>query len=104
MAQSVGANEETSGERADARRQLVEDARLLASDVQDAVEQTRAELREHLDRRPYLTLGVVAAAGYVLGGGLASRLTAVALGASGRVATAVVVRELTNGLRSKGGR
>lgn len=99
MAESAGPGTKggTHGEGAEARRQVVEDARALASDLQDALGQTRSELRHHLERHPYLTLGMVAAAGYVLAGGLASRLTAVALGAGGRVATAVIARELAGG-------
>lgn len=45
--------------------------------------------------RPYAMLGVVAAAGYVLGGGLPSRFTAVIGAAAGRLIVAHVMNSLT---------
>ena len=51
-------------------------------------------LTEQVEERPYITLGVAAGVGYVLGGGLRSRLTAVLLGAATRLAMAVAAREL----------
>jgi hypothetical protein len=42
--------------------------------------------RDQLDRRPYLTLGALAAAGYVLGGGLPPRIMAFAFGVGTRLA------------------
>lgn len=88
----------------DARRQVLDDARILASDLQEALDRTSHELRRHLETHPYWTLGAVAAAGYVLAGGLASRVTTFALGASGRVAMSVLAREVASGFASKEGR
>lgn len=75
-------------------RQIHHDAHALAAAVQDATNDLEGYLTDQMDRRPYVTLGVAAGVGYVLGGGLRSRLTAVVLGAAARVALAVAAREL----------
>jgi hypothetical protein len=75
-------------------RQIHHDAHALAAAVQDATNGLEGYLTERVHRRPYVTLGVAAAVGYVLGGGLRSRLTAGLLGAATRVALAVAAREL----------
>lgn len=74
-------------------RQIQHDAHSLAAAVQEATNGLEGYLTEHVHRRPYVTLGVAAGVGYVLGGGLRSRLTAVLLGAATRVALAVAARE-----------
>lgn len=51
-------------------------------------------LSEQVQRQPYITIGVAAGIGYVLGGGLQSRLTAVLLSTAARVVAALVAREL----------
>jgi hypothetical protein len=75
-------------------RQIHHDAHALAAAVRDATAGVEGYLTERVHRRPYVTLGVAAGVGYVLGGGLRSRLTAVLLGAATRVALAVAAREL----------
>jgi hypothetical protein len=75
-------------------RQIHHDAHVLAAAVQDATNGVEGYLTERVHRRPYVTLGLAAGVGYVLGGGLRSRLTAVLLGAATRVALAVAAREL----------
>jgi hypothetical protein len=81
-----------------ARRRLLDDTRVLSGDLQEALDETRASLRRQLEQSPYLTLAAGAIAGYVLGGGLASRLTRTAFGAGFRVAAAVFARELLSGV------
>jgi hypothetical protein len=75
-------------------RQIHHDAHALAAAVQDAADDLERYLTEQVEQRPYTTLGVAAGVGYVLGGGLRSRLTAVLLGAATRLAVALAAREL----------
>jgi hypothetical protein len=62
--------------------------------VQDAADDLERYITEQVHRRPYSTLGVAAGVGFILGGGLRSRLTAVLLGAATRLAMALAAREL----------
>jgi hypothetical protein len=70
-----------------------------ARDLVDAVEATAVELedflRTELRQRPYLTLALAAGAGYILGGGLPTRVTGLLFTFGTRVAMAIAVRELT---------
>lgn len=75
-------------------RQIHHDAHALAAAVQGATDDLERYLTEQVEERPYTTLGVAAGVGYVLGGGLRSRLTAVLLGAATRLAMALAAREL----------
>ena len=75
-------------------RQIHHDAHALAAAVRDAADDLERYLTEQVEERPYTTLGVAAGVGFVLGGGLRSRLTVVLLGAATRLATAVAAREL----------
>jgi len=51
-------------------------------------------LTDQVQQQPLMTVGVAAGVGYVLGGGLQSRLTALLLATATRVALALVAREL----------
>jgi len=75
-------------------RQINQDAHVLAAALQQATSGVEGYLSGRVQSRPYLILGVAAGVGYVLGGGLGSRLTAVLLGAATRVVLAVAAREL----------
>ena len=75
-------------------RQIHHDAHALAAAVQEATDDLERYLTEQVEQRPYTTLGVAAGVGYVLGGGLRSRLTAILLGAATRFAMALAAREL----------
>ena len=79
---------------ADHCRQISHDAHALAAAVHEGSAELEHYLTEQVEERPYVTLGIAAGVGYVLGGGLRSRWTAALLGAAGRVAIAVAVREL----------
>lgn len=83
-------------------RRLRRDAVALAAEVRSATADLERYLTEEVRRRPYGTLGAAAGIGYVLGGGLSARLTAVLLGTAGRVATALVARELGSWLVGSG--
>jgi len=90
----------TGGQPRDARslgehfRRIDHEAHALGAAVQGATGELQRYLTEQVEERPYTTLGVAAGVGYVLGGGLRSRLTAVLLGVATRVAMALAAREL----------
>ena len=75
-------------------RQIHHDVQALAAAVQDAADDLERYLTEQVEQRPYTTVGIAAAVGYVLGGGLRSRLAALLFGAATRVATALAARQL----------
>jgi len=79
---------------ADRRRQIRREVETLAGAVQDATSGVRRYLVDQAERRPYRSLGVALAIGYVLGGGLNRRLTAMSLAAATRLALALAMREL----------
>lgn len=71
-------------------RHVREDAQALAGSLSEAAEEAADYLRVQLQERPYVALGVAAGVGYVLGGGLPSRLTGMLLGVGARLALASV--------------
>ena len=75
-------------------REIHHDAHALIAAVQDAADDLERYVTEQVHRRPYSTLGVAVGVGFVLGGGLRSRLTAMLFGAATRLAMAVAAREL----------
>jgi len=75
-------------------RQIQHDVHALAAAVQDAAADLERYLTAQVEERPYTTLGVAAGVGFVLGGGLRARMTAVLVGAATRLAMAVAAREL----------
>lgn len=54
-------------------------------------------LRERFERKPYCTLGVAVGVGYVLGGGVPSRLTGTLVLAATRIALAAALRGIVDG-------
>lgn len=70
------------------------DAEALAQSVQDAAGQVENSIAENMRERPWSTLAVAAGVGFVLGGGLATRMTRLMIGMGGRLAFAMVVQEL----------
>lgn len=83
-------------------RHIQHDTEALAATVRDATDGVQRYLTAQVEQRPFSTLGVAAGVGYLLGGGLGSRLTVVLLGAVTRVATALVARELGNRILQSG--
>lgn len=83
-------------------RQIQHDAAALAATVHDATGGAQRYLSEQVEQRPYRTLGVAAGIGYILGGGLSSRLTVVLLGAATRLAMALAARELGSRIAQSG--
>lgn len=88
-----------SPERADHRsllergRDIRRDASSLRRDVEGAARDVEASIAASMRERPYLTCAAAAAAGYVLGGGLATRATRAALAVGGRMLVALAVQE-----------
>jgi ElaB/YqjD/DUF883 family membrane-anchored ribosome-binding protein len=78
----------------DHSREIHDDVHALAAAVQDAADDLERYVTAQVHRRPWSTLGVAAGVGFVLGGGLRSRLTTVVFGAATRLAMAVAAREL----------
>ena len=76
-------------------RDVRRDARELATDLEQAAGEIEGFLREQLQRRPYTTLGAAAGFGYVLGGGIPSRLTRILLDLGTRIAFGMAVQQLT---------
>ena len=72
-------------------RQVRSEAEALASTVGDVAGELEGRLRDSFQRRPYATLAVAAGAGYVLGGGIPSKLTRVVLGLGARAAAAALI-------------
>ena len=77
-------------------RQIQHDAEVLAATVREATGGVQRYLATQAEQRPFSTVSVAAGVGYVLGGGLSSRLAVLLLGAATRIAAALVARELSS--------
>src|SRR5262245_34734031 len=75
-------------------REIRREAEQLAGSVKDATGEVERYLADQAKRRPYAVIGVGMAVGYVLGGGLASRVTAFCLSTASRLAVAFAAQEL----------
>ena len=73
---------------------LKQDAGALAASVQESAQLLSCYVAEQVEERPYTTLGVAAGIGYMLGGGLANRLTSATLGIAYRLGLALAAREI----------
>lgn len=76
-------------------RQIRGDAQNLATHVSEAGGELQSYVTDAVRERPIGTLAVAAGVGFVLGGGLSSRLTAIALGIGTRFAMAMAAREMS---------
>ncbi len=81
-------------------RQIQREAQALATAVEEGAAEVAGFLNEQTQRHPYRTLAAAASVGYVIGGGLASRLTKLMLGVGGRLTIALAARELSRLLQS----
>lgn len=79
---------------ADHGRQIQHDAEALAAHVRDATSSVQHYLTAQVEQRPMTTLGVAAGLGYLLGGGLSSKLTLLMFAAATRLGAAVIAREV----------
>lgn len=78
--------------------QISTEARALGSTVETTIRDVEATLRTHMDEHPYAMLAAAAGVGYVLGGGIPSRLTSLLLGIGTRVMLEVAARDLSRRL------
>jgi len=67
----------------------------VTSSLNDLYRAADAFATEHARERPYVLLGVAAGIGFILGGGLASRVGGALLGVGTRMATSRLLEELT---------
>jgi hypothetical protein len=79
-------------------REIRHDAEALATAVQSAADDLNRYVTEQVQSRPYRTLAMAAAVGFVVGGGLRSPLTPALLGVAARLAVSVAARELADRL------
>ena len=77
---------------------LERDTKELLAAMERLSDDASSSLRDQVDRRPYVSLGLGLLGGYVLGGGLTSRLGALVLSAVWRAALANLV---TRGVGSR---
>jgi ElaB/YqjD/DUF883 family membrane-anchored ribosome-binding protein len=77
-------------------RQIQGDAQKLVSHVQEASGELQTYIQESVRERPMTTLAAAAGVGFLLGGGLSSRLTVLMLGLGTRFAMAVAAREMSS--------
>ena len=82
-----------SGQIMERGRAVLNDARGLASTLEEAFDEIQDYLREQLEQRPYATLAAASGIGYILGGGLPSRLTGLLFGWGSRVALTMAVQQ-----------
>jgi ElaB/YqjD/DUF883 family membrane-anchored ribosome-binding protein len=82
----------------DRGREVWNEARTLASTVEEAFEEIEEYLREQMEQRPYVALAAASGIGYVLGGGLPSRLTGLLIGWGSRIALTMAVQQLAPAL------
>jgi len=70
----------------------------LMSALEEAAAQAGRAITESARRRPYLTVGVAAAAGWIAGGRMARHMTALVLPLAGRVALSTLLHDVTRAL------
>src|SRR5262245_8708264 len=70
---------------------ITRDTRDLIAAIEAFSSDLGAAVREQMEQRPYVTLGLGFLAGYVLGGGLSFKVGTLLLGAAGRAALASVL-------------
>jgi len=88
-------------------RQFQSDAQKLVGHVQEARGEIQTYVTQQVRERPVATLAAAAGVGYLLGGGLSSRLTLLMFGFATRFGMAVAAREMgswaSEGLTGGGG-
>jgi hypothetical protein len=85
----------TISEVSDRVGRIGSEARELTHTLESSVREAEDYMREQMSSHPYRALAAAAAVGYVLGGGLATRLTALLLAFGSRMALEVAAREMT---------
>jgi len=96
------ANGLSSDSLAERGRILKHDAQALTGSVRESAEIFQRYVSEQVEQRPYTTVAIAAGVGYVLGGGLATRITAATFGAVYRIGLALAARELSSRIAMSG--
>lgn len=76
-----------------------DDARQLASSVNELTTRARDAIDTMLEERPYIVIGAAFAVGYVLAGGLRSKLTGLLVTLGGRYLINNMSAQLLSGVR-----
>jgi len=87
----------TMGDLSESSRQVVEDLRTLGASVGQLAQEARNSLQTMAEERPYAAIAVVAGFGFLIAGGLGTRVTASLLGIGGRM----LVRSVIAGVGAK---
>jgi hypothetical protein len=88
-----------NGQVIEAGNRIREDAKQLATSVSAFTDQARGALTEIMETRPYVAIAGAFAVGYLLAGGLSSRLTRLGLAVAGRYVIANLGSELMENVR-----
>ena len=83
-------------------KEAYREAQALASTLEQAIDEIGQFLREQAEKRPYVSVATAAGIGYVLGGGVPSRLTGFVFGLGSRFAIEMFLRELIGGATGAG--
>lgn len=74
-----------------------EEAQMLASSLGELSQDLSSYLQEQVRTRPWAVLGVAAGVGYLLGGGIPSRITRAGMSMAARMSMGVLMRQLMEG-------
>ena len=88
-----------NGQILDAGTRIREDAKQLASSVGAFTDQARGALAEVMETRPYVAIAGAFAVGYLLAGGLSSRLTRLGVMVAGRYLVSNLGSDLLENVR-----
>ena len=88
-----------NGQVMEAGTRIREDAKQLATSVGAFTDQARGALTEIMETRPYVAIAGAFAVGYLLAGGLSSRLTRIGLAVAGRYLVGNLGSELMENVR-----
>lgn len=84
----------TTRQLGDHARRIRNEAQSLSTAIQDAAGDLERSLKDQCEHRPYMSLAAAAGIGYVLGGGLSSRLTVLMFNMTTKLVMAFLAREL----------
>jgi hypothetical protein len=84
-------------------RQAGSDVNALVDALEDMVNEAGQMMQHQVEHRPYTTVAAAVGVGFVLGGGLATRLTRTLVSIAGRLALAVTAREISRRFGSSTG-
>jgi hypothetical protein len=77
-----------------------EEVQMLASSIGELSQDVSTYVEEQVKHRPWAVLGVAAAIGYVIGGGLPSRITRAGLSIAMRMGTGMLVSQFMEGQKA----